>query len=75
MFYTCFVRALYILYRCFRHVLDMFKTKGGSKIKFFQKVCGAFGLSFGIIGGVRDEVLKSKKYMFFSKKIMSFKTM
>ena len=38
------------------HFLDMFRTCPkkfwGSKMKFFQKVLGVFGLSFGIIGGV-----------------------
>ena len=67
MLYTFYIHltcTLYILYtqntQLLHTFLDTFWTCSGqvwgSKMKFFQKVLGMFGLSFGIIGGVRDEV-------------------
>ena len=48
-FYICFINFLVTFWTCSGHVPKKFR---GSKMKFFQKVLGAFGLSFGIIGGV-----------------------
>ena len=48
-FYICFINFLVIFWTCSRHVPKKF---WGSNMKFFQKVLGTFGLSFGIIGGV-----------------------
>ena len=51
-----FHTILYMFWSCSGHVPDKF---WGSKISFFQKVLGTFGLYFGIIGGVYGEVGKS----------------
>ena len=46
---TCYDKLRYTFWTCSGHVPEKF---GGLKIKFFQKVSGAFGLCFGIIPGV-----------------------
>ena len=63
-FYIHLTCTLYILYtqntQLLYTFLDTFWTCSGqvwgSKMKFFQKVLGMFGLSFGIIGGVWEGV-------------------
>ena len=47
-----------MFWTCSGHVPKKF---WGSKMKFFQKVWGMFGLYFGIIRGVCDEVKKAQR--------------
>ena len=46
---TCYAKLRYTFWTCSWHVPKKF---GGSKIKFFQKVSGTFGLCVGTIPGV-----------------------
>ena len=73
MFHMFFIKLSYtfkdMFGTCSGHVP---KENGGSKIKFFQKGVGMFGLYFGIIRGVCDEVKKcfQKRCCFQKNKVV-----